>query len=262
MSLRMVTLDREDIRRTYDDWLSEVSERLDDPSADRNGTVRDLLLEIYGTSGGGSLTSRVREAQLDPRNVTLEAEYYGEMDEEKFYRVKPLLWLWRLFDRSPIGQNVELGIRFRRLLAGRVFGRCGRNVRIFPNLEVSFGYNIHCGDNVTIHRDVMLDDRGEIVIGDDASISDFVSVYSHSHHSLDIREVQLHRTVIGEGARVTVHATVLPGCEVGKDAVVGALGVVTRNVHDHHIAVGIPAKSIRIKKRTGLARSSAMGGRV
>jgi ATP-binding cassette subfamily F protein uup len=57
-------------------------------------------------------------AALDPRNITLEPEYYGDCDQAKFQRVKPLLWLWYSFDRLPIGgQNVALGVKLRRALA-------------------------------------------------------------------------------------------------------------------------------------------------
>ena len=52
---------------------------------------------------------------LDPRNITLEPEYYADVDAARFARVKPLLWLWYSFDRTPLGgQNVHLGVRFRR----------------------------------------------------------------------------------------------------------------------------------------------------
>jgi hypothetical protein len=53
---------------------------------------------------------------MDPRNVTLEPEYYAETDVERYARVKPLLWLWEMFDKSPLGENVHLGVRLRRIL--------------------------------------------------------------------------------------------------------------------------------------------------
>jgi hypothetical protein len=54
---------------------------------------------------------------MDPRNITLEPEYYAEIDLEQYARVKPLIWLWEMFDKSPLGENVHLGVRFRRILA-------------------------------------------------------------------------------------------------------------------------------------------------
>ena len=49
------------------------------------------------------LTTRVALAQMDARNITLEPEYYHEIDTERFQERKPLLWMWQLFDRSPLG---------------------------------------------------------------------------------------------------------------------------------------------------------------
>jgi acetyltransferase-like isoleucine patch superfamily enzyme len=43
---------------------------------------------------------------------------------------------------------------------------------------------------------------------------------------------------------------------IGRNAMVGTMGVVTRQVPDHHISVGIPAKSVRVK-REGLRGKEA-----
>ena len=112
----------------------------------------------------------------------------------------------------------------RAMLAERVFRGCGKGVRIFHDVELSFGYNLTVGDGVTIHRNVLIDDRGEVVIGNEASISDYANIYSHSHDVEDIHNVTLHKTVIGERVRVTYHAVVLAGVVVENDAMVGLDG--------------------------------------
>lgn len=240
------------VQSLYNDWVRQVAQDLDDPRKDRNETVitvaEDLLPWAYKARG---IPGKVMSAQLDPRNITLEAEYYGEMDPERFYRVKPLLWLWRLFDMSPQGQNVHLGLLFRAMLAKRIFKHCGEEVRIFEGVTVSFGYNISCADRVSIHRNVLIDDRGEVLIGREASLSDYVNIYSHDHSALDIRDVSIKPTVIGEGARLTYHSTVLAGRVLEPDSMVGCLGVVTRDINESHIAVGVPAKAVRVKERPG-----------
>src|SRR5690606_32585889 len=193
------------------------------------------------------LATRVALAQLDPRNVTLEPEYYGELDLETYARVKPLIWLWEMFDKSPLGENVHLGIRFRRILAKRIFRRCGRNFKAFHHVKFSFGYNLEVGDNVVVHRHVLLDDRGGIRIGNGVSISDFANVYSHSHDIVDGREVFTPVTVIEDGVRITYHATVLAGVKVAEDSMVGALALATRDTEPHKVHVGIPARPVREK---------------
>ena len=65
-----------------------------------------------------------------------------------------------MFDRSALGLNHWLGFRFRRMLAKHIFKHMGKNVKIFHGVEFSFGYNLTIEDDCTIHKFVMLDDRG------------------------------------------------------------------------------------------------------
>jgi acetyltransferase-like isoleucine patch superfamily enzyme len=240
-------------------WLEQIDAALNDGTTDRNELCREVLCEIcypeYATDWESAvedrslpLGTRLALSALDPRNVTLEPEYYAECDDTRFQKVKPLLWLWYSFDRTPLGgQNVDLGVRLRRLLAPRIFKRCGENFKAFQHVEFSFGYNMDVGDSVVVHRHVLLDDRGGIVIGNGASISDYANVYSHTHSIVDQKDVTNAVTTLSPGTRITYHATVLAGVHVGENAMVGAVAVATKDVRPYHVNVGIPAKSVRVK---------------
>lgn len=236
----------------YDRWLGEIGEALE-RGDDREELCRRTLTALFdpglrpSEAEGLPLAARVALSQFDPRNVTLEPEYYAEVDEARFAERKPLIWMWQMFDRSPAGGNVHLGVRFRRLLAPYIFRRVGRNFKCFHNVEFSFGYNLEVGDDVVVHRNVLLDDRGGIRLGNGVSISDYANVYSHTHSIVDQRDVINARTTICDGVRITYHATVLAGTTVGTDAMVGAMAVATRDVRPFHVNVGIPAKSVRVK---------------
>lgn len=247
----------------YDEWLDWLRESLADPDCDRDELCRTILTDIYypelAETDAASLsrTGRLALAQMDPRNVTLEPEYYQEIDLERYAPRKPLLWLWEMFDRSSLGENVELGVRFRRILAQHVFGRCGKNFKAFTHVRVSYGYNLDVGDNVVIHRHVLLDDRGGIEIGDGASVSDFANVYSHSHNIVDGRIVYTPKTTIGKGARITYHATVLAGTTVAEDSMVGAGSMLTRSTEPHWVYVGVPARKVKEKPEEERAQKAA-----
>lgn len=245
-------------RAAYEAWLDDLEARLDAPGADWNLVVRDTLLHLLHphlpdwTAAMGvaarSLSAQAGLLALDPRNITLEPEYYADVDAARFARVKPLLWLWYSFDRAPVGgQHVALGVALRRRLAPRIFARCGRNFKCFQHVEFSYGYNLEVGDDVVIHRHVLLDDRGGITLGDRVSVSDYANIYSHTHSIVDQREVTNARTILEDDTRITYHATVLAGVRVGRNAMVGANAVATKHVRPFHVNVGIPAKSVRVK---------------
>ena len=241
-----------DATELYDHWLAELEgalERGDDRWELCRRTLTGIFYPQLVDADPASLpaAARVALAQMDARNVTLEPEYYAECDDEKFQTRKPLIWMWQMFDRSPLGGNVHLGVRFRRVLAPYVFKRVGRNFKCFHFVEFSFGYNLEVGDDVVVHRNVLLDDRGGIVLGNRVSISDYANLYSHTHSIVDQADVTNVPTIIGDGVRITYHATVLAGTRVGENAMVGAMALATKDVRPYHVNVGIPAKSVRVK---------------
>lgn len=242
MKLRELTLPPE-TEKLYQEFVDLIDKRIV-AGDDRNEICRDALTELWGEQN-----TALSQAQLDPRNVTLEPEYYGDCDPDRYYKVKPLLWLWYMYDRSPAGLNLELGFRLRRMLAKHIFKRVGKNFKCFPFVEFTFGYNMEVGDNVVIHRWVLLDDRGGIEIGDKSSCADFVNVYSHTHDINLQQYVDNKKTVIGARCRVTYHATVLAGSKMGENSMLGAHGLLTRDTREHAVYVGIPAKKVKEKDR-------------
>jgi acetyltransferase-like isoleucine patch superfamily enzyme len=236
----------------YDSFLVELERSLTDGRQDPNLVVQQTLTEIYYGPTNTSvdelpIAARTVIHNFDPRNVTTEPEYYTDIDATKYLARKPFIWLWQMFDRSPLGQNALLGHRFRRMLAPHIFSKVGHNFKCWHFVEWSFGYNLSFGDNVVVHRYVLLDDRGGIEIGNNVSISDYVNVYSHSHDIDDIHKVYTPVTKIADGVRLTYHSTVLAGMTVGENAMVGTGAVVTRDVAPNHIVVGIPAKTAKVK---------------
>ena len=239
---------------SVDEFLSELYRHLTDGQHDPNDVVRDALYQIYcgarmEPSDSDQLPPGARSLihSFDPRNIATEPEYYEEIDSELYSKRKPFIWLWQMFDRSPLGQNALLGHRLRQMLAPLIFKQVGKNFKCWSFVEWSFGYNLSFGDNVVVHRHVLLDDRGGIEVGDDVSISDYVNVYSHSHDVDDIHKVYNQRTRIGNGARLTYHSTVLAGVQIGEHAMVGSGAVVTKDVEPYHIVLGIPARSAKVK---------------
>ena len=117
------------------------------------------------------------------------------------------------------------------------------------------GVEIHPG--AQIGKNLFIDHGMGVVIGETSEIKDHVTIYhmvtlggiSPSINSDNQRDIKRHPTlednvVIGSGAQV------LGPIIVGKNAKVGANAVVTKDVPENAVMIGIPAKNINIKSET------------
>jgi maltose O-acetyltransferase len=108
--------------------------------------------------------------------------------------------------------------------------------------------NLSIGRNVHIGRLVVLDLAERITIENDATVSMGVTILTHA----DVGDRPLaeryprttQQTRIGEGAWIGANATILPGCDVGRRAVVGAGAVVLEPVPPEAVVGGVPARPL------------------
>jgi len=246
-------------KEVFSRWVDYLDDEFSRHSnvALRGEIVRDNLHQLLlGRPHGGRLNFtlatelpfNVLELSLDPANVTLEPEYYGDIDAERYELIKPLVWFWRMFDRSPVALNHWLGFRLRAMLGKHIFKSIGRNVKIYHGVEFTFGYNLTLEDDVIIHNHVLLDDRGELVIRKGTSISEYAAVFSHAHDPVEACVIEHRRTEVGPNARVTYRSVVMPGVRVGEDSMLGAQAVATRDLEPHSIVGGVPGRKIKSKK--------------
>lgn len=235
------------------EWIEDLDHQFANRDPDhRSIVVRNALHELYlgrayEDPSSGSLGEQAMVHSFDPRNATLEPEYYGDADARKYAERKPLIWFWMMFDRSAAGLNHWLGFRVRYMLARHIFKHVGKNVKIFHGVEFSFGYNLTVEDNCVIHKYTLLDDRGEVIIHEGSSVSDYANLYSHEHDLNDGMIVTNTKTEIGPRARITYHATVMSGVRVHEHGLLGSLGVATKDIPPYTISVGIPAKPVKVK---------------
>jgi len=249
----------------FTQWIHQLDEKFTQYiSYDRRSEiVHEELQGLFAprTSNGGGMGSTsdaIVQLSLDPRNITVEPEYYGDIDALQYNPRKPLIYLWQKFDRSPLVLNHWLGFRFRAMLGRHIFRHIGSNVKLFYNVEFSFGYNLVIEDNCIIHKNVLLDDRGGRILWRGTSVSDYANIYSHTHDIHEQANVTNKLTEVGPAARIAYHATVLAGAQIGKDAMLGTMAVATRGLAPHVVGVGIPAKVIRVKDRGQMVRSALM----
>lgn len=123
---------------------------------------------------------------------------------------------------------------------------------VLPKAKIGQNCNIcsHCfiendvvvGDNVTIKCGVQLWDG--VRVENSVFIGPNVTFTNDKFPKSKNKNWQLLRTRICEGASIGAGATILPGITIGKNAVIGAGSVVTKDVPEGETWVGNPANKV------------------
>lgn len=171
---------------------------------------------------------------------------------------------WRVADR--IGPDIpwthwHLHLKpTMRLLCLSKFLKFGEGAEFRAGAYAICCSKISLGDRVIIRPGSMLfaDPRAEgagITIEDDVMLGSSVHIYVHNHKfddpTLPIIQQGYYPSepvLIKQGSWVGARVIILPGVTIGRNAVVGAGSVVTKDVPPFTLAVGNPARVIRVLK--------------
>ncbi len=137
----------------------------------------------------------------------------------------------------------------------------GQDTLIGPDISLSAGMVpgqecitypvVSIGDRCLIGRGSGIVGHFSIEIGNDVWTGHNVYITDQNHGYEDVsrpisQQSQAERAVkIGDGSWLGYGSVVLPGVTIGKHVVVGANSVVTHDIPDYSVAVGVPAKVIK-----------------
>ena len=131
-------------------------------------------------------------------------------------------------------------------LAKELFhGQVGENTLIFGQLTAVLPKNVTIGSGCTIMDGCVMMGAGGITIENNVLIGAQVKLISNNHDIYDRPVLTVKPVLIIDGAWIGAGVSILPGVTVGKYAVVGTNSVVTKDIPDYAVAVGIPAKIIK-----------------
>ena len=137
----------------------------------------------------------------------------------------------------------------RRRLLTALLGKIGDDVVIRPPLQMDYGYRTTVDARTFINVNCVILDVAEVRIGADCQIGPNVQLLTPTH-PIDPEQ----RRGRGEGGEPIViednvwlggGVIVLPGITIGRDTVVGAGAVVTKDLPAGVVAVGNPARVLR-----------------
>ncbi len=113
---------------------------------------------------------------------------------------------------------------------------------------------LNLGEHVEIGRDSTIATHNRIIIEKGVLTGPHVFISDHNHeyenpdvpiYKQGIRMVENSTIIIGEGSWLGTNVVVVGNVRVGKNCVIGANSVVTKDIPDYCVAAGIPAKVIK-----------------
>ena len=131
----------------------------------------------------------------------------------------------------------------------KMLGSVGEKVQIEKNFNCDNGKNIFIGDNFTGNYNLTILDIKEVYIGDNVMIGPNTLITTVGH-PLSPKGRRKHLAfaksiIIKNDVWIGGNVTILPGVTIGENVVIGAGAVVTKDIPDNSLALGVPAKIVR-----------------
>lgn len=136
--------------------------------------------------------------------------------------------------------------------------RIGNNMRLRAYCEYeNYKYNpsIKIGNNFYAGVDCSIAAVGNILIGNNVTLASRVTIIDHSHGLGDYSDIEIPvmrrelgikgDIIIEDNVWICEGAIILSNVRIGKNSIIGANAVVTRDIPDNSIVGGIPAKIIK-----------------
>ncbi len=139
---------------------------------------------------------------------------------------------------------------WRRVLL-RAFGaKIGNEAHIHPAVKIAIPWNLEVGSQAAVGDGAIIYNLGLIQIGSEATVSQGVHLCAGSHdYKLSHMPLVKSQISIGKGAWLCADAFIGPGVSIGDYAIVGARGVVMKDVAEWDIVAGNPAVVIKQRPR-------------
>ncbi len=155
-----------------------------------------------------------------------------------------------LHPSSFVDDGVEIGAgtkiwHFCHVMSGaRIGENCVLGQNVFVGRNVVIGNGVKIQNNVSVYEGVVLED--DVFCGPSMVFTNVINPRSEIE-----RKTEFKTTLVRRGATFGANCTVVCGVTIGRYAFVGAGAVVTEDVPDYALVVGVPARQVGWMSRHG-----------
>lgn len=119
----------------------------------------------------------------------------------------------------------------------KIGAKCSLGQNVFVGNKVTIGNNVKIQNNVSVYDNVTIED--DVFCGPSMVFTNVINP-----RSAVVRKDEYLDTVVRKGATLGANCTIVCGVTIGRYAFVGAGAVITKDVPDYALMVGVPAKQI------------------
>ena len=182
---------------------------------------------------------------------------FNQTDKSLLLRMARTYFLVRRFNRVALIDQPK-----RNRLLKKIFGSIDNpSYYVQSPLYVDYGFNTTIGKNFLSNYNLVIQDEGEVHIGDNVMIGPNVTITTNLH-PLVAEERMVCRVpnyfpsghkgnyvyakpiTIGDNVWICANVTICPGVSIGNGSVIGAGSVVTRDIPSGVLACGAPCRVI------------------